>query len=224
MLHEKLATIRDAFGPVQKTGQNSGVGGGYRFVEANEVASKFVDLLSAHGLTMLPVGGRVIDRYKSISEKQHVVDIEQTWRITDAGSGESIDIMSFGQGADNADKALPKAQTNAMKYAILLALQAAGDDPEREATTDRLEAEGRRQPASRPQVVGEKREDPSAAKPSQPMLKKLMATFDEKGLKDAEKRKAFTAAMTGKASSKDLTVADVEKLFVALADFSGLAS
>lgn len=135
-LHQKLATIRGSFGHIEKTGQNSGVGGGYKFVEAQVVARKFVEAASAVNVTMLPVGGRVIDHYKSISEKQHVIDLEMTWRITDGDSGECVDVVSYGQGADNSDKALPKAQTNAMKYAILLLLQVAGDDPEKDAKSN----------------------------------------------------------------------------------------
>lgn len=135
-LHVKLAEIRGEFGRVEKTGTNTGVGGGYSFVEATAIAARFVELATARIVTMLPVGGRVIDRYLSISGKQHVIDLETTWRITDAETGDFIDVVSYGQGADNSDKALPKAQTNSMKYAILLVLQKAGDDPEKDSSSN----------------------------------------------------------------------------------------
>jgi hypothetical protein len=86
----------------------------------------------------------------------------------------------------------------------------------------RQERQQPRPPAPRPQVVAEKEEDPGAAKPSQAMVRKLMATFGEKNLSNAELRQAYTKSITGKGSSKDLTVADVEKLLVSLADFVGL--
>lgn len=53
------------------------------------------------------------------------------------------------------------------------------------------------------------------------MKRKLMATFNEKGLKSAEDRKAFTLATVGKYSSKDLTPQDVDKLLAALEEFKG---
>lgn len=138
-LHTKLAMLRATFGFVGKTGTNTGVGGGYKFVEAVQVARQFVERASELNLTMLPIYMQVTDTRPSISGRQVVYTLNSIWRITDADTGEFIDVHSFGQGADQADKALPKAQTNAMKYAILLVLQAAGDDPENDPRTDQIE-------------------------------------------------------------------------------------
>ena len=138
-LHKKLAMIRANFGFIGKTGTNTGVGGGYGFVEAVHVARRFVEMASELNLTMLPIYMQVVDTRPSASGKQMVYSLNSIWRITDADTGEFIDVHSFGQGADQADKALPKAQTNAMKYAILLVLQAAGDDPENDPRTDQIE-------------------------------------------------------------------------------------
>jgi hypothetical protein len=224
-LHEKLAALRANFGPVLKTGENKGVGQGYSFVEATEVARKFVEDASGYGLTMLCIDAQLVgEPLKTPSERQFIFTLRTVWRITDSGSGDYIDVVAFGQGADNSDKALPKAQTNAMKYAILAAvLQKAGDDAGADPNTDALEREADARAPQRPTVVAGKREDPGAAAPTQALIRKLMATFDEKGLKDPDKRKAFTSATVGKSSSKELVVADVEKLLIALADFKGLA-
>lgn len=138
-LHAKLADLRANFGFIGKTGTNKGVGGGYQFVEAKEVARRFVEMASARGLTMVPVLMHLEEPRPSASGKQIVDTLMIVWRVTDAETGEYIDVPSYGQGADQADKALPKAQTNAMKYAILLLLQAAGDDPENDPRTDQIE-------------------------------------------------------------------------------------
>ena len=138
-LHAKLADLRANFGFIGKTGTNTGVGGGYKFVEAVEISRRFVQMASERGLTMLPVAASVGEPLPSASGKQMVWTVSMTWRVTDATTGEFFDVPSFGQGADAADKALPKAQTNAMKYAILLLLQAAGDDPENDPRTDQIE-------------------------------------------------------------------------------------
>jgi hypothetical protein len=138
-LHGKLAWLRSNFGFVAKTGRNTGVGGGYSFVEATSIGKRFVEMCGEIGLTMLPVSMAVQDPIPTASGKQLVWTVSSVWRITDVESGDYIEIPSFGQGADNADKALPKAQTNCMKYAILLVLQAAGDDPENDPRTDNIE-------------------------------------------------------------------------------------
>lgn len=228
-LHEKLALIRGSFGSIQKTGEMK-EGPRFKYVEAREVAARFVELASARLLTMLPVSIELLNLRPTASGKQTVMTLLVNWAITDAESGESIIVSSIGEGADQSDKGAPKAQTNAMKYAILLLLQAAGDDAEADPNPDRLErdaaAHNAVQIATRPftqPVVAAKREDAGAAAPSAALIRKLMATFDEKGLKDPDMRKAFTSATVGKSSSKDLTVADVEKVLIALADFKGVA-
>ncbi len=141
-LHAKLAKIRSEFGFIGKTGTNTGVGGGYKFVEAVNVGRRFVELASQYNVTMLPTESLIVDIRETMSKRQTMYTVNTMWTITDADTGESINVSSYGQGADNADKALPKAQTNAMKYAILLVLQAAGDDPENDPRTDNLENEG----------------------------------------------------------------------------------
>lgn len=138
-LHAKLADLRANFGFIGKTGENKGVGGGYKFVEATEISRRFVAEASKRNLTMVPVDMRLEEPRPSSSGKQTVYTLASMWRITDADSGEYIEVPAYGQGADQADKALPKAQTNAMKYAILLLLQAAGDDPENDPRTDNIE-------------------------------------------------------------------------------------
>lgn len=220
-LHAKLALIRGSFGSILKTGEMKD-GPLFKYVEARAVAAKFVEMASAQLITMLPVGMEVLNLRPTASGKQTVMTLKVDWQITDSESGESIIVSSIGEGADQSDKAAPKAQTNAMKYAILLLLQAAGDDPEADPKPDQLEREAAAREAQRPSVVAGKREDALAAPPTQALVRKLMATFDKKGLKDPDKRKAFTSATVGKSSSKDLTTGDVEKLLVALADFAGV--
>lgn len=132
-LHAKLAEIRgDLNGQIRKTGEHTQGGPQYKFVEALEVGRQFVEKASALGITMLPEAAWVVNVRPTASGKQTVISIKVDWRVTDSESGETLVVTSFGEGADNSDKALPKAQTNAMKYAILMLLQAAGDDPEKD--------------------------------------------------------------------------------------------
>lgn len=140
-LASKLVEIRTAFGPIEKTGTNKGVGEGYKFVEASHIASRFLELCGQYGVVMTCRQSDIRDIRSTPSGKQTVFTLWTAWHITSATDpGEVIIVESFGQGADNGDKALPKAQTNAMKYAILLLLQRAGDDPEADGKTDQIEA------------------------------------------------------------------------------------
>jgi hypothetical protein len=60
--------------------------------------------------------------------------------IIDSETGASIQSEGIGQGYDGADKALSKAQTQAKKYAWLLALNSStGDDPEGDEKTDKAQ-------------------------------------------------------------------------------------
>lgn len=64
---------------------------------------------------------------------QQLVTLEVQFTIFDAETGESIQFTGFGDGQDFGDKALYKAKTGALKYALTtLFLIPTGDDPETE--------------------------------------------------------------------------------------------
>lgn len=63
--------------------------------------------------------------------------------IIDSETGASIQTDGIGQGYDGGDKALSKAQTQARKYALLLALNiSTGEDPEADERTDKAQMPG----------------------------------------------------------------------------------
>jgi hypothetical protein len=69
-----------------------------------------------------------------------MVDVLARLTIIDAETGATIKSDGMGQGYDNADKALSKAQTQARKYALLLALNiSTGEDPEGDEKTDKAQ-------------------------------------------------------------------------------------
>lgn len=64
---------------------------------------------------------------------QQLVTLEVQFTIFDAETGESIQFTGFGDGQDFGDKAVYKAKTGALKYALTtLFLIPTGDDPESE--------------------------------------------------------------------------------------------
>lgn len=134
-LHAKLAEVYKHVGRLVKTGQAPSSMGGFKFVEAANVAESVRELLSDRNITFMPTGIEMIGSYERQTRSGNTMQIETyrvTWTFVDGDTGERHEVVSIGSGADSTDKAAPKAQTNAMKYALLMAfLIPTGDDPER---------------------------------------------------------------------------------------------
>lgn len=222
LLHAKLVRVRAALNGEIRKGEKR-VDGKYTFVEAKTVGRQFVTALGDEGLTMLPVEIEEGTESETVSGKQFVRTVKVTWQITDSESGESINVVSMGQGADSGDKAIPKALTNAMKYAILLVLQAAGDDPEADQTTEAEATSSSRPrrerstPAPAPTAAAE---DPEGAAVREALASNrfksmLRAKAHEVGLTD-EQFKALAVDTSKKESSKDWTGGDAQLVLNAL--------
>lgn len=66
-----------------------------------------------------------------------LVTVEVTLKVIDPDTCEYEEIIALGQGLDSGDKAIGKAQTQALKYAWWKLLQlGTGDDPEADPITD----------------------------------------------------------------------------------------
>ena len=129
-LKEKLVEIRRRIGQIEKRGINEA--GNYRYVRAADLAGPIGDLLAEYGIILLPrlesinsvpLGGRELS-----DERTHVVI---AYSFVDAKTSEELTVKLAGTGIDPGDKAVAKAQTCALKYALLQTfLIATGDDPE----------------------------------------------------------------------------------------------
>lgn len=130
-IHSKLSEILKAVGYIEKTGTNASQG--YKYVQAAAVADKIRDEFAKRSLTMLPSNIDVTESGLTPSGKQALVTLRVTWQITDGETGEFVTFQSVGSGSDSTDKAVYKAMTGALKYALLLGfLIPTGDDPENE--------------------------------------------------------------------------------------------
>lgn len=134
-IHSKLSAILKAVGYIEKTGTNASQG--YKYVQAAAVADKIRNEFAERGLTMIPENIEVTESGLTPSGKQALITLRITWKISDSESGESVTFQSVGSGSDSTDKAVYKAMTGALKYALLLGfLIPTGDDPENEKTGD----------------------------------------------------------------------------------------
>lgn len=163
-LHAKLAEVAAAVERIPKTGHNDKQN--YDFVETGVVADTIRKELAARHVTMAPetidiVGD--VDIPISDGRRQRLLTILVTWRITDADSGETLTRQSLGEGADSLDKASYKAQTGAMKYALLTGfLLGTGDDPEKEPPRGARTAQAPRNAPQRPSAPPRPSAAPSA--------------------------------------------------------------
>lgn len=132
-LHAKIAEVILEVQYIQKTGKAPQAMGGYSFVEAGQIAAKLRVALASRGVTLLPEHiEQVGDIIPTIKGSMLLQTVKTTWRLTDSETGESTVIQSMGTGGDAGDKFSPKAQTNAMKYALQVGfLLETGDDPEK---------------------------------------------------------------------------------------------
>jgi hypothetical protein len=133
-LHTKLAQVMYEAERIPKRGRAPAAMGGFEFVQVGDAADVIRKALAEHKVSMIPTA------IELISEAEHetkaggtmtMLTVRTTWTLTDGDTGETATIQSMGSGADSGDKAIPKAQTNAMKYALLMGfLLSTGDDPE----------------------------------------------------------------------------------------------
>ena len=144
-LHRKLAEVMVGADRIPKNGEYKGQGS-FKYVLVGDAADAIRKELGARHVSMLPSAVEVVGEAEHETRSggtMTTITIRTTWILTDGESGETATIQSIGTGADAGDKASPKAQTNAMKYALLMGfLLSTGDDPEQSDTSDRRPRRG----------------------------------------------------------------------------------
>ncbi|NTW04555.1 MAG: hypothetical protein HGA27_00370 [Peptococcaceae bacterium] len=137
---EKLVQVMDECAYVQKDSENKEQK--YKYVSAAAVLDKVNTALVKAKLASIPEFTVISEKEKATSRGGiwQLVTVQCKLQIIDADSGESVTVISLGTGTDPGDKAAAKAQTMALKYAWLTALNIeTGDDPEADDKTDKQE-------------------------------------------------------------------------------------
>ena len=129
-LKQKLAEVRRRIGQIEKRGINHE--GNYNYVRAADLSGAVGDVLAELGVIMLP-------HLESISSEplgdraggDHLTRVVIAYTFMDTNNSEELTVKVAGEGVDPGDKSVCKAQTSALKYALLQSfLIATGDDPE----------------------------------------------------------------------------------------------
>jgi hypothetical protein len=162
-LHKKLAQVMYEAERIPKNGRAPAAMGGFPFVQVGDAADVIRKALAEKSVSMIPTAVEVVGETEHPSGQDGkkimtTMTVRTTWTLTDGDSGETTVIQSLGSGGDTGDKAAPKAQSNSMKYALLMGfLLSTGDDPEQTDTSDR---QSRPAPAHLPP-----RTDPATVEP-----------------------------------------------------------
>lgn len=164
-------------------------GGKYRAVSETDVLNAVKPLEIRHGVYSYPVERRTISvdvleteerrkdydtkQYEVIKKTQFVYRIETRYRFVNVDfPDEYIDVVSYGDGIDSADKAPGKAMTYSDKYALLKAYKIqTGDDPDQDASPDYKNAK----PASRNAKAATKQAEPEQPEPAAGQDRELVA-------------------------------------------------
>jgi len=139
-LAAKLCTVMAACRIVSKDKENSQQR--YKYASSDAVLEKVNPALTEAGLATV-CNLEVLDRQTrntSSGSTWELCTVRARITIIDTTTGASIETEGIGQGYDGGDKSLSKAQTQAKKYAWLLALNiSTGEDPEADERTDRAQ-------------------------------------------------------------------------------------
>lgn len=155
-LAAKLARVMGRVGWVEKRGQNTAQN--YAFVTEADVLNTVRPLLAEEGIAVIPeVISLTFREIQGNSGK--VIPIATVMeRFTFTDGVETYAVTTVGEGMDSGDKAVYKAMTGALKYAIRqVVLVSTGDDPEKDDRTSR-KVDGEDRPARRAPVTPEQKD------------------------------------------------------------------
>lgn len=216
-LHAKIVEAAKDAGYVQKSSRNTGQG--YNFAGDEAITEKFREAFLKNGLLAYPdqvefANIEILPR-EGKDTPNVLVHVKGNYVITDGE--ESIFVQSLGSGIDVGDKAVYKALTGFRKYAFRNAvMMATGDDPEATSATDEKPAS-----AAKP-----KAEEKAEETPEQKLARGKRAIFakqKEVGL-SKDGLAALRLSVTGKQSSKQFTIEDVNAMLRAMKDPAQLAA
>lgn len=130
-----LLVIKELDGKVQKTGWNNFQK--YKYITEADITEALRPALLKHKVVIfssIVESKEMSPGGKSGDQKIYQVIYKHT--LVDADSGETLEVMSAGTGADSLDKAIYKAKAGAFKYFAMKNFMISGDgeDPENDSS------------------------------------------------------------------------------------------
>lgn len=119
---KKMSKVMSDVAYIQKQGKNAHFN--YKFVKEADIVDRVSESLIANGVALST-------QYSDYARSGDLTSVKATLTFICVDTGETLVAVAFGEGQDKSDKGAPKAQTSALKYALLKTLLiATGDDPE----------------------------------------------------------------------------------------------
>ena len=205
----KLAEVMVEVGTIPKNGRNDFHK--YSYATEADVLRPVQQALGRRNVAIVSSTGE--PSWREVQTKngpQPVCMLRLKFSIRDGDTGEIIEFEGLGEGADSGDKAICKAMTSAVKYALLkLFLIPTGDDPDadgREASRRPAQAAPRQGPRTEPRVEP----DPDA---SAPLAQQLLGELEqaEKTADETRRQRAISAADKARTGNR-LTAAQHRQL------------
>lgn len=141
-VYSAVLEVMKAVGYVQKTGEMKS-GMRYTYPTEGDLIRGLRPALIENNLLIFPAHYDFVesDTYPSTKDTlMRRVSIKATFVIYHAPSNTSIEVQAFGEGTDSGDKALFKAMTGALKYALRQPfIIETGDDPDNESSESQAE-------------------------------------------------------------------------------------
>lgn len=157
-IYSRIAAVQAEAPNIQKKGVNTYHN--YKYTREEDILDGIKPVLTKHGLAIIPIGAEHVNLTLPDSKNINLL-VTITYLIADVVSGESIQVKGFGQGQDNGDKAVYKANTGALKQMLAKTfLISTGDDPEEHARQE--EKKKAAAVAARPALQELKKEVPGA--------------------------------------------------------------
>lgn len=130
-LMHKLVEIMNSVERIPKNGHNNHQN--YDYAQESDIKDVVRKELAERNVMMIPNElSRTTTQIPTKNGSQQLVTLEIEYTLIDADSSETMKMVGYGDGQDSGDKAVYKAKTGALKYALTsLFMIPTGDDPER---------------------------------------------------------------------------------------------
>jgi hypothetical protein len=171
-LVRKLSEVMGAVKRIPKNGTNKFHN--YKYAMESDVLDVVRDELSKRNVMMMPrvLSEKVAPHQTKSGSTEYIGTVTVCFDFHDGDSGETLPVITVGQGQDAGDKSFYKALTGATKYALLKTfLIPSGDDPEADDAVDRSNAPSQLGTAAAVAAVRQQ-------EPAQPYQPGLPATHD----------------------------------------------
>ncbi|MDN9012804.1 ERF family protein [Brevibacillus laterosporus] len=145
-VYKKILAVMNDVSYLQKDDQVEFKTTKYKAISEEKVTSAVGKAMREHGLVIIPI-------HQEHSKVDQLTTVNVRYRIVDVDTGDSIEAVSSGIGADTQDKGVGKAMTYAYKYLLLRTFAIpTGEDPDKVSSAELDENKPKAQSKAQPNV------------------------------------------------------------------------